>query len=230
MSDTFKPDADRRNVSIGVSVGTRLSSQLYNSFVDYLQNGSKTMPSKYLLDEEMTKTMNASAKKTNNTIRKKFRNWTTKKVIIPQMDYLKTIKSIHESTPEHLTVSQTVRQIKSRFSWTSKNFGMNLTDVLAVLCDCDKKLCRKRGQNFSAKRKTRFNGRQIPVDVNQQIMSVIEEPIDGKSDNKSHSERCIQLFDELVSRIHSMATLVNPFRICPLRRHSELKESSVKEL
>lgn len=220
-----------------VLIGTRLSSELYNGFVDYLQNECRIMPSEQLLTTEMTQTMKTSAKKTNNSIRKKFRTWTkrmiysngvlkhkaTEKTIIPELDFLKTIKLIHESTRRHLNLTQTVRQIKSSFTWTSKNFGMDLVDVVLIFCQCNRKKCQRRGHTLKEKLEDRSNrcaNKEMSSGHNTDKMSVDDEPeqelvsIDG----------CNQ-FDELVFNIHLMRIHVNLSRVQKFRKNSGLRES-----
>ena len=224
-----------------VLIGTRLSSELYNGFVDYLQNECRTMPSSQFLTNEMTQTMKTSAKKTNNSIRKKFRTWTkrmiysngvlkhkaTEKTIIPEMDFLKTIKLIHESTRRHLNITQTVRQIKSSFTWTSKNFGMDLADVVVIFCQCNRKKCQKRGQTFKErlkdKSKNRIASKEMSFGQNADNICA-----DGKSEQEFVSIDCCKQFDELIFNIHLMRIHVDLCKVRKFRKSSGLRESMWK--
>lgn len=209
-------------------IGTRLSPALYYSFIDYLRSGENTMPSGDLLAREMIKTMNIFAKKTNGAFRKKFKCWSkrmtysngvllykpTKQEIIPEVDFRNTVKSIHESTPEHLNIYQTVHQIKTRYTWSSKNFGMNLTDVLAVLYNCDKKLCQKRKQTFETKRKP-----------NMTITSV-NSPNEDSISVTNDSELITKMFEELMARIRLMVTHIRFCKFHETSKHPDLTESA----
>lgn len=228
MADTEAIQSDGEQVS----VGTRLSSQLYKGFVNYLDDECRTLPSEQLLAAEMSKTMKTSAKKSNKNTKKKFKTWSkrmvysdgllkhrsTGKIIIPEMDFLSAIKAIHESSSRHLNVSQTVRRIKSRFTWTSKNFGMNLTDVFAIFSQCSRKRCRERALTF----RERFNKKR----PNKKVCSQHQVSDGGSrvSEDLNYSE----FFDELVFRIHSMRIDLNLCKVIKYVKHSELRESMSK--
>ena len=232
-------------------IGSRLSSELYQSFINYFSDESPRMPSKSLLVREMSQTMNSRAKKTNNTVRKKFRNWTkrmalsngvllhkpTNKIIIPEMDFHKTIEEIHKSSAQHLNVTQTVRQIKSRFTWTTKNFGIDFSDVLNTLSECQNKKCQKSVRINKKRLKNRDSKLSQTPEISKlfdtqsrsEDNSVTSKYFFGNNqniDSKTYlSEDCNQLFDELVFKIHLMRIHINLFKVHKFRRHPSLRES-----
>ncbi|GBL84949.1 hypothetical protein AVEN_42211-1 [Araneus ventricosus] len=132
-----------------------LTEHLHILFKHYITDGRVRAPPEFQL-RDMIPTFQQGAKTNRRALQSKFKSWAKRmtvlngnlvlsssgKIIIPQERCEEIVMELHRD--DHMSINKVITQIQKKYSWTKKNFGMDLEIVMnAISNNCKNAACQK---------------------------------------------------------------------------------------